>query len=264
MTWTKISSDVNGHTHTNKSTLDKLNESGGSLTFNGASVGGSGSTSPLQGKIWNVLGDSVTEGDYNITPNNQPPFVSVTTYHELIKPKYSMVVNKYGIGGTRITATGDNLGFCQRFGSMTDTADIITVFGGINDYTPAVTVPVGDMNSTDNSTMYGALKTLCSGLINKYPGKAIGFIIPFPFNEYKGLGTFKPYRQAIIDVCEYYSIPYLDLYTKSNLNTNIPIVNSNFFKVVNDAGDKVHPNTEGHKVIARQIENFLKEIYNTY
>lgn len=40
MSWSK--NNVNSHTHSNKGTLDKLGESGGALTFNGATIGGGG------------------------------------------------------------------------------------------------------------------------------------------------------------------------------------------------------------------------------
>ncbi|EOP56123.1 hypothetical protein IKQ_01340 [Bacillus cereus VDM053] len=50
---------------------------------------------------------------------------------------------------------------CTRYANMTDDADIITVFGGTNDY--GNTVTLGTINSVDTGTFDGALNILCAG-----------------------------------------------------------------------------------------------------
>jgi lysophospholipase L1-like esterase len=232
-------------------------ESNQTLTQKLAEIGeGTGSTNELQGLVLNALGDSVTQANYNITPNNQPPFVSVTGYVKLLQDIYGMTVRNYGIGGTRITQTDDGNGFCQRYVNMDNNADIITVMGGINDYAYAGNVPIGTFGSTDNLTIYGAMDTLCKGLLQKYPEKRLGFLLPFGFNEYKGAGTWKPYEDAMIQVLEYYAIPYLNLRKESLINANIGFINTAYF---NNA-DKTHPNDAGHRILARKIASFLNTL----
>lgn len=209
-------------------------------------------TNPLYGLKWNCLGDSVTAGGYWGQDTGQPN-ATVITYHQAIASQYGVTVTNYGIGGTRITSTGDGQGFVQRYTSMTDDADIITVFGGINDYANASGTPIGTFGSTDTTTIYGAMDSLCKGLLQKYPTKKLGFILPFGFNEYKGTGTWKPFEDAIVNVLEYYSIPHLNLRKEGLINGNIGFINTSYFK----DGDKTHPNTKGHAIIARKIYNFL-------
>lgn len=244
----------------NQAVLNNLNDSGGALTYKGQIMSGGSMVSPLTGKKWHVLGDSVTRGQYWDNEFVSTPLVEVVTYHQKIATDYGLVVTNYGIGGTRITATGDGQGFCQRYTAMSDTADIVTVFGGINDYAYAGNVPIGTFGSTDTANIYGAMKTLCEGLLQKYPTQKLGFILPFPFNEYKGAGTWSPYGTALKASLEYYSIPYLDLNKNSRLNANIDFINDAYFKKGFDAshtGDRTHPNTRGHAILASKIYNFL-------
>ncbi|CAH1230647.1 hypothetical protein PAECIP111891_06709 [Paenibacillus allorhizoplanae] len=221
---------------------------------------GSGSGNPLQGKKWLVLGDSVTEGSYWDNEFVSTPLVEVVTYHQRLAADYGISVTNYGIGGTKITATSDSQGFCQRYSAMSNTADIVTVFGGINDYADATTTPIGTFGSSDTSTIYGAMKVLCEGLLQKYPTQKLGFILPFPFNEYKGAGTWASYGTALKSALEYYSIPYLDLNKNSRLNANIDFINNAYFKKgfdVSHTGDRTHPNTKGHAILASKIYSFL-------
>jgi lysophospholipase L1-like esterase len=209
---------------------------------------------PFYGLKWNVLGDSVTEGTYI----DDQTGVANISYHEALARQYGIKITNYGIGGTTITKSKDNSGngFVERYAGMSDNADIVTVFGGINDYAWSGGTPVGTFGSTDTNTMYGAMDALCKGLIQKYPTKKLGFILPYGFNEYKGSGTWKPYEDAMIMVLEYYAIPYLNLRKDSLLNANIDFINTTYFK----NADKTHPNTKGSAIIARKIFEFLKTL----
>ena len=172
------------------------------------------------------------------------------------------VVRNYGIGGSCITNIEAN-NFISRYSNMDD-ADIICVFGGTNDF--GHHMPLGDINSTDDKTFYGALKVLCEGLINKYPGKTIIFITPLNSscdnvpadNCPKGQKTnnlgfkLEDYVKAINEVVPSYSIPVYDLFKNSNLYPyNLNIVNT-FMP------DGLHPNANGHYIIGRKISEFIK------
>jgi lysophospholipase L1-like esterase len=226
-------------------------------------LGGGSTENKLSGKKWAVLGDSVTAGGYwDNSTGVETVGTAILSYHQQIATKTGLVPTNYGIGGTCITDRGNNDGMCIRYTSMRDDAEIITVFGGINDYAWAGNTPIGTFGSSDVSTIYGAMKVLCEGLLQKYPGKPIGFIIPFPFNEYKGAGTWKPYYDAIVASLNYYAIPYCDLYKESMLNANIDFINQKYFKFTygTTTGDKTHPNTNGMAIIARPIKSFLEKI----
>lgn len=201
-------------------------------------------TNKLSKLKWAVLGDSITTLHYGGTP-----------YWKHIEARTGMTVYNHGISGSRIARTsGRSDEMCVRYANMEDEADIITIFGGTNDY--ASSVPLGDINSTDINTFKGALNVLIEGLINKYPGKGIGYIIPMRrrgMTNASNKAKFESYVNAIIEVCEKYSIPYLDLYRQGGLNPDINAVNSQFFH----NQDGLHPNNDGHARLSNKIEQFI-------
>ena len=132
--------------------------------------------------------------------------------------------------------------------------DNIVVFGGSNDY--AYNIALGETDSVNVEEFNGALNVLITGLIEKYPGKPILFLTPLyrgtsPTNE-----KLLSYRDAIIERCEYYSIPVFNLTDRSTIKATFDNLNELYY----NQGDRLHPNNEGHKILARIIENQLKSI----
>lgn len=144
--------------------------------------------------------------------------------------------------------------------------DMILIMGNMSDGGIGSSFPVGNFtDSVATASQYGALHSTIQKLITKYPHKPIGWIIstprlantsyPSPNNGASwGNGWFEPYCQAIINVCNHYSIPFLDLYHKSNLKPWNTIYNATYFY----DGDGVHPNNKGHEIIAYKIHEFIK------
>ncbi len=148
---------------------------------------------------------------------------------------------------------------CQtRFGMMTDDADIITVFGGTNDFIEQI--PFGVMADRTNATFYGSLHLLCIGLLNKYPTKGIGFITPMNFSTGQTPEGKKliDYVNAIKEVCGYYSIPAFDLYLGSGIPTN------NTARKTALIPDRLHPNTRGHEILGNRMEQFVLSSSSSY
>lgn len=121
--------------------------------------------------------------------------------------------------------------------------------------------------STDEpcETFYDGLHKMCKQLVATYKNKDIIICSPIKRRQYIGLSngtwdccypedtnhegkTIKDYCDAIKKVCEYYSIPFIDLYTLSGLN---PHVDLNMFADTDGKG--AHPSIEGHKRIASVI-----------
>ena len=224
--------------------------------------GGTVIASKLNGVKIGVLGDSVSAGNYHCYGNEN---AVVKTWHEFIADKTGAIINNVSRGGSCLTtAKGDNYSFVDRYNDLNSDCKIILIFGGINDYARAENTELGNIGDADTTNICGALKTLCEGLINKYPATPIGFILPYGFNEYKGSGTWKPYENKIIEVLNYYGIPYLNLRTNSIMNANIDFINSKYFlygSADSVTGDKTHPNTVGHSIIAKPILSFIEDIY---
>ena len=216
----------------------------------------------LKGKTINFLGDSITQGAG--TSCNE------AIYHSLIKEKYGLKeARNYGIGGTRIarqteiTSLVRDKDFILRAGTM-EPADVVVVFGGTNDFGNGQ-APVGTFEDRDKRTFYGALHTLVQDLIKDYYDKTIVFITPLHrYNEDSCIGTWKPdgveqrplkdYVQAVRDVCEYYSVPLLDLFASGELCGNTP---EWYLKYMPDG---LHPNDEGHKILANKLGKFLENL----
>ena len=212
----------------------------------------------LKGKKINFLGDSITEGcgtsgvGYRFT--------------DLIEKNTGAVCRNYGIGGTRIAAqhnrvnpVWDENDFCSRVEKMDPDADIVVVFGGTNDFGHG-DAPIGQMSDRTDRTFYGALHTLYTRLLERYPESAIIVLTPLHrCNEASLRGDNKPadvgdlstYVNIIRRVAEYYSLPVLDLYACSGLQPLVPVIKERYVP------DGLHPNDAGHIILADRIAAFL-------
>jgi len=204
----------------------------------------------------NWLGDSIV-ADYD--------------FDEVVCEALGLVETDYGIGGSTIALKSDGSdgrhALCARFDQMSDDADIIAVSAGTNDYQYSWS-DIGTIDSTENTTFYGALKNLCEGLINKYPRKVIFFTTPIkraqkfdssgdfttPFSKNEKGMTLKQYCDIIKEVCSYYSIPVLDMWSESLLNPHMESQADMFDSV------RTHPNQAGRNIMARRICGWLNQL----
>ena len=204
---------------------------------------------PLKGKVWNCLGDSITYGAN-----------TAKTYWQYIAERTGINAYNYGVSNTCIAKIGDlENGMWKRYASMSDDADYITVLGGTNDH--GNSVKIGEWGDSEETTLYGAMTILCEGLIAKYVGKKIGFILPLPKRNvtaagvesiYKYGSSMDAYVDCIEDVCKRYSIPILNLYIGSNLAPWVADFRSAYIP------DGLHPNAAGHELISFKIQRFLE------
>ena len=204
------------------------------------------------GKTINWIGDSIVAGSAN--------------FDYYVSQALGLNENDYGINGSTIALKSDGTdgrdAICLRYANMSDDADIIVVSAGTNDFQYNWS-DIGTIESTDNTTFYGALKTLCEGLIDKYPKKLICFTTPIkraqspyttPFSENAKGKTLKDYCDIIKEVCGYYSIPVLDMWSESLLNPSIESQQDMF------DSDLTHPNTNGQKIMARRVAGWINQL----
>jgi lysophospholipase L1-like esterase len=210
-----------------------------------------------RGKTILWLGDSITNGYGSQYNTAFPEFVQwnleCTSVNEAIDG-----------GALAVKATDETLRtpLVDNYINITDEVDAVCVAIGSNDWNYDQS-PFGNMTSSDKYTFYGALKILCEGLMKKYLGKPIVFFTPikrfqasrWPYYEPNAHGkTLEDYANAIKEVCGYYGIPVLDLYNECMLNPLIPEVKEAYIP------DGVHPNIHGHKILARRITGYLKQL----
>jgi lysophospholipase L1-like esterase len=198
-----------------------------------------------------VLGDSITQG-----------YLANVPYVNYISANNLTLIKNYGISQSTISnGTNASDPMCVRYSDMTNDADYVFVMGGTNDFIHSV--EIGTNESTDVSTFKGALNVLIEGLINKYPSSKIAFSTPIPtkYNNVQLESNLKKYVAAIIEICQKWSIPCLNLFACSRINPNNATILNNYFK--NDTTQGIHPDENGQRVISEVIESFLNNLYVT-
>ncbi|MBQ2956406.1 MAG: SGNH/GDSL hydrolase family protein [Clostridia bacterium] len=209
----------------------------------------------LRGKKINFLGDSITEGVGTACAEE--------IYLNRIKKTEQLAeARNYGISGTRLAVQNgpEDWGpaYSVRYTEMDDDADIVVVFGGTNDFGHG-NAPIGEFSDRVNTTYYGACHVLMQGLIEKYPAALIVFMTPLHrlSEDEPSMGNglpLKRYVEIIREVAEYYAIPVLDLYSVSGIQPRVGVIQQKY------CPDGLHPNGEGHKLIAARLTGFLKSL----
>ena len=202
----------------------------------------------FKNKIANFLGDSQTEVNYH---KNK-------IYCDWVKEILGLSkANNYGISGTTIAKknASDNTAMCIRYANMDNNADLICVMGGVNDRW--FNCQLGNFGDTDPITFYGAMETLCDGLLTKYSGKTIIFITPTEQNNNNCNSsnttgyTATDFANAMKRVCAKYSIPVFDANTCSGI---YPLNQANATLYTTD---KLHLNNKGHEVLGNKLSKFI-------
>lgn len=206
-----------------------------------------------EGAHWNVMGDSITEGN---------------EYAELVKEILKIkAVHNYGISGTCLASVSetDSESMAYRIGQMDTPADLITVFGGTNDWGNDGGKPLGTMGDTTPLTVYGAIDTIITTVLRDFPKARLAFFTPLQRNSdgpgpgsgwsetvVNGEGVhLKEIADAIKEVCEKYAVPVLDLYRTSGITD----INMEYFLY-----DGLHPSQAGYERISTQIASFLDSL----
>ena len=193
----------------------------------------------------NFLGDSITEG---------LKWQKKEVYCHYLSKWLNIRINNQGYRATKIARQKDDFkDFNYRLKDLDEKADFTFIFGGTNDYSLG-DAELGDINSDSYFTFYGALKNLVKDLLKKFDKDRICFILPLSrYEEDKVInhGNLPQYRNIIKEICDLNKIDYLDLCDE------LPIPDtggkSQYFK------DGLHPNKQGHKLIAKNIIKYLKK-----
>ncbi len=215
--------------------------------------------------IVNSIGDSITT--YVPSPNGG------MQYHKYWSQWYNITNNNYGKSGTTVNPrSGRTDSFIERYPSMRDDADLITVKGGTNDW--GSSFATGTVNDRTATTYMGGLRTLMEGLIEKYPDKQIVFFTPNRRCEEsqteatknsKG-ATLRDYADAVIELGAIYGIPVIDLYKPEELDFTSAVItpagtyNGSWHDAVCESDlmpDGLHPSGKGQKIMA---EYMMKEM----
>ena len=213
-------------------------------------------THVLSGKKVAVLGDSISSVDYTL-PN----------YWQMISEATGCAFANYGVSASRIAASDGAIAesFVTRYVNMTTDADAVIIMGGTND---ANNSQLGEWDSTDTSTLYGALNTMLPDLCVRYPGKPILFFAPIRGKEETLAGLPPTYadlaektatdtlklrlvRLAIKAKCEQYGIPFIETDKISGINGNDT---DGIYYI-----DALHPSAHGVACLANVVQAELEK-----
>jgi lysophospholipase L1-like esterase len=208
------------------------------------------------GKKWVYVGDSITENNSYATSH----------YWSYIQTDLGFTGINMGASGTGYKRSEDtNVAFYQRIGSIDITADVVTIFGSINDAYYGTYGTLGTANDVfttgQDNTVCACINKTLDTLYSVMPLVKVGLITPLPnFNAYPGLTSiwFENYVNAIVQIGKQRGIPVLDLYHRSLLKPWDATHNSLFYE--NDNTKNTHPNANGHKMFYPAIREFLKSL----
>ena len=223
----------------------------------------------IKGFKINFLGDSITEGVgvsdiENCRYNNR-----LARMCELAS------FNNYAVSGSRLAhqtypsaKPHYDLCFCGRAEGMDTTADMVIVYGGVNDYIHG-DAPFGEIGDTIPTTFCGGVYFLMNYLREVYGNKPIVFMTParcflrhevddlFPSVHAAKRVEGKPlieYVNVIIETAKQFGINVLDLYKNIGIDPHVP---EQFEKYTMDG---LHFNDQGHAVIAEKLKEFIEAL----
>lgn len=219
----------------------------------------------LKGLKWIGIGDSITEDNFRATYH----------YHDYIKAETGLTFVNMGVSGTGYKAEGSgDKAFYKRVPNMATDADIITIFGGVNDVVLS-NADIGTETDTGTATICGCVNNTLDVIETLYPAHMpIGIISPLPCACVDTVVNLHPLQNPADDtcrmavfveqlrlICKHRGIPFLDLFHQSNLRPWKEECREKYFSCDSaKSGDGLHPNGYGHRLIYRQIMDFVKKL----
>lgn len=229
-----------------------------------------GTGNVLSGKSYTSLGDSFTHGDFanagedgNTTPDTEfnddiydYDLKMYKTYPWWIAKRNNMKLTNLAVNGAKLIDYANE----EKLNQIPTDSDYISLKFGINDSHQSVTI--GDIDSDDTTTFYGAWNYILTWLITNRQKSKIGLIAS------NGCDTIE-YSNATVEIAKKYGllcineegeeVPYFYRQTfkvqNQNIPSNIVSLRTAQYKVSPKNG---HPNVEAHKFESAFIENFLR------
>jgi len=222
----------------------------------------------LTGKKIAFLGDSITEGAgvQDRAANRYDNVLARIADMELI--------HSDGIGGTRLAyqripseEPRRDLCFCGRAFNIPREAEVVVVYGGVNDYFHG-DAPIGEMTDHTPATFCGAVRFLMTALKERFEGKTVVFMTPARC-YYKGIPDTEPstrsmkladsmpvlgYVEIIKQIGAEEGVAVLDLYHTLPIDPNDPAQREKY------TADGLHFNDDGHHILANTLKDFLEAL----
>lgn len=213
---------------------------------------------PLHGKKMGVLGDSMAT-------NTGTPSV----FNTFIASRNNMTVDNQAVGGQYIANYG-SLGkdVVDQVKLLSTDCDYVVLFGGTNDISRGTgIIPIGENDSSDDTTFKGALNYIFTYLLDNLPNAKVCCITPYhrygrnDEGGYEDVPACLTYVDALKEMCEKYNIPVFD----NTKNGGICWINDSQRQVMMGTeeypyGDNLHLNLHGKEYVSYKYEAFLKSL----
>ncbi len=190
---------------------------------------------------------------------------------ELVKAIVDNVWTTQDAEATFLAGVGDdNRPIIEKLKNINwNTVTDLTIFSGTNDFGISLPNEIGDVTSTSNYTMYGALKYIINKFCTAYPTIKVHFITPIfrsriVFGDSKDSDSninsigwlLSDYVNSIIDYCNISHTHCIDLHHISGINK---------YTAPSLLQDGLHPNEFGAKLLSTVLWRSLKNhSNNTY
>ena len=209
------------------------------------------------GKKWVAFGDSLTDETINADKK----------YYRYIEEKTGITVVVMGQGGTGYYKAYDSgTAYGQRMANVPADADIITIFGSVNDWhSNSAGVAMGNASDTmEAGTLAGYINECIDVAIEKAPYAQIALVTPM---DYKGLpsDTLEGIANIIKAVAAYRKIKCLDLYHESGFRVDNPTFAAVYTTDYSETAESYgHPSNLAHEqLIAPEFMELLKRMLLT-
>lgn len=198
------------------------------------------------GKKWTIIGDSLS-ASYTVTGMH---------YHELIAGATGISRNNLSVSGTGYAKGGSNFR-AQALSVPVDT-DVVTIFGSGNDASAGL--DLGSASDTGTETVAGCINATIDNLISVKPIMQVGIITPTPWHNNMPYDNnwMEQYSNLIVEICKRRSIPCLDLFHCTGLDTNNAGVISGAYS--RDGGSATHLDEVGQNFITPRILHFMESL----
>lgn len=206
----------------------------------------SGYDGQLKGKKLVYDGDSIAESREN----------NGGGYPQLIADMTGSLCDNQAVSGGVLCSHAEKHSIVNNLTNLPTDGDLYCFEGGINDFW--LNLPLGNCDPSDYTspvdpnTVCGAMETIFRYCLEHFPGKPVCFVITHKVQRTAHStnangDTFQDFHDAMVTVCEKYSIPYYDAFSESGLNGWNDVQNQ-LYLTANSRGepDGCHPNKEGY------------------
>lgn len=218
---------------------------------------------------WCAMGDSITEGYYSYYKEDGTGYYTTNkteTWCPLVAAKNNWGLTNIGQGGRGyvfVRSESDESAYALARRTDYTAYDLVTLAYGVNDWKGnAVIGDITDDGSAETpTTMIGGMKAVIEAIMASNPHIKIVVITPinslgYNFNygtketnwglghSFSNSGTLEDVFEAIVSVCDYYGIEYIDMTHYSCINR---------LNIETCLIDGVHPSLAAHAMMASEL-----------